>query len=421
MFTRFPWFCVFSCVLAASGHGEEFKFRFQSLPGLAAGYTAVESGMRFDEQRGFGFVQPAGEPAVFAVAVAEGNYEVTVHLGATNQATNTTVRAESRRLMLHAVATAAGKVEKRTFTVNVKKPAIAGGGMTGIDSREKGPPAVPNWDEWLTLEFAEKQPGVVAVEIKPAPQACTVFLAGDSTVTDQAHGPYFGWGQMLPRFFKPNVAFSNHAQSGLALHSFEGQRRLKKLLSLMQKGDYLFIQFGHNDQKDKTPGAGPFTSYKANLKKYVAAAREKYGIPVLVTPMERRRWLGTEQQTTLHDYAEAVRQVAAEEKVPVIDLHAMSLKLYAALGPEASKKAFVHYPANTFPDQPKALSDDTHHNAYGGYELARCLVEGIRQSIPELAARLAEDAGKFDPATPDNPEAIDIPMGNGTAEKPAGN
>jgi lysophospholipase L1-like esterase len=228
---------------------------------------------------------------------------------------------------------------------------------------------------------------------------------------------------MLPRFFGRGVAVSNQAESGLALFSFERQKRLEKVLSMMKKGDYLFVQFGHNDQKDRRPGAGPFTTYKANLKRFVAAARGKGGIPVLVTPMERRRFDKDGKPTpTLADYAAAVRQVGAEEKVPVIDLNAMSLKFYAALGPERSVRAFAHYPANTFPGQDKPLKDDTHHNAYGGYELARCVVEGIRANVPALAAHLAKDAGPFDPAKPDPPEKVDIPASplTGATGKPAG-
>ena len=260
------------------------------------------------------------------------------------------------------------------------------------------------------------------MEIKPAKGAITVFIAGDSTVTDQRNEPWAGWGQMLPRFFTPGVAVSNQAESGLALYSFEHQKRLEKILSMMIKGDYLFIQFGHNDQKDKSPGAGPFTSYKTNLKRFIEAVRSKGGIPVLVTPMERRRWEGNELKPTLSDYAEAVRQVGVEEKAQMIDLNAMSLKLYTALGPDKSAKAFVHYPANTFPGQDKPLKDDTHHNAYGGYELARCVVEGIKANVPALATHLVKDAGAFDPANPDPPEKVDIPASpvTGVMEKPAG-
>jgi lysophospholipase L1-like esterase len=218
------------------------------------------------------------------------------------------------------------------------------------------------------------------------------------------------------------VAVSNNAWSGLTLSSFEHQKRLDKILSMMKEGDYLFIQFGHNDQKETTKGAGPFTTYKANLKRYVAATRRKGGIPVLVSPMERRHWEGDKLQPSLADYAEAVRQVGSEEKVPVIDLNAMSLKFYAALGPEQSAKALVHYRANTFPGQDKPLKDDTHHNDYGAYELARCVVEGIKANVPALAAHLAADAGTFDPSNPDPPEKVQIPPSplTGPTEKPAG-
>lgn len=229
---------------------------------------------------------------------------------------------------------------------------------------------------------------------------------------------------MLPRFFGPTVAVSNHAESGLALFSFEQQKRLNKILSMMKPGDYLFIQFGHNDQKDKRADAGPFTTYKANLKRFVAAAQSQGGLPVLVTPMERRRFDKHGQQTaTLAEYAEAVRQVGTEEKVPVIDLHAMSLKFYAALGPEMSTKAFAHFPANTFPGQDKPLKDDTHHNNYGGYELARCVVEGIKAHVSPLASHLAKDAGQFDPSNPDPFEKVDVPASplTGALEAPAGN
>jgi lysophospholipase L1-like esterase len=229
---------------------------------------------------------------------------------------------------------------------------------------------------------------------------------------------------MLPRFFQRGVAVSNHAESGLALFSFERQKRLEKILSMMKKGDYLLIQFGHNDQKDKRPEAGPFTTYKDNLKQFIGAVRDKGGTPILVTPMERRRFdQNGKQSPTLADYAEAVRQVGNEQSVPVIDLNAMSLKFYGALGPVKSTMAFVHYPANTFPRQEKPLKDDTHHNAYGAFELARCVVEGIKTRVPDLAAHLVKDLNAYDPAQPDPPENVVIPPSplSGSTEKPAGN
>jgi len=407
----------------------ESKFEFSSYK-AQPGYIQVAPEVTYDGKRGFGFLESgalaaSNQPAVkvFAVDVAEGNYDVTMRFGDPTNATSTTIKAESRRLMIEKVETSPGEFVTRTFTVNVRKPALSTGGMTKLNQRESGPPASPNWDEYLSVEFNGSRPGVVSMEIKPATNAVTIYLAGDSTVTDQWREPWAGWGQMLPRFFEPGVALSNQAESGLALSSFERQRRLEKILSTMKAGDYLFIQFGHNDQKDTSAGAGPFTTYKANLKRFVAAARSKGGIPVLVTPMERLRMDEQGNQTpTLDDYAEAVRQVGAEDKVPVIDLNAMSLKLYGALGPQRSTKAFVFYPANTFPGHDMELKDRTHHNAYGGYELARCVVEGIRASVPELATHLAKEVGTFDPANPDPPEKVVIPASplTGLPEKPDG-
>lgn len=191
---------------------------------------------------------------------------------------------------------------------------------------------------------------------------------------------------------------------------------------MMKEGDYLFVQFGHNDQKDRREGAGPFTTYRKELGEFVDAARGKGGIPVLVTPMERRRWNGGRPQTTLDDYAEAVRQVGKEMDVPVIDLQKMSIELYGALGESDSKRAFVFYPAGTWPGQDKELKDNTHHSAYGGYELARCVVEGIQSEVPELAKRLRDEVGDFDPSAPDAPEAVAIPPTPviGENEKPDG-
>jgi lysophospholipase L1-like esterase len=427
----------------ASGTAEKtmFKFDFGSGP-VEPGYTQVLPTTTYTRELGYGFdggttasaVDRGGpdalrrdfctgdKPFLFSVALPEGNYNVTVILGDQTAESSTTVKAEARRLMLEKVDTAPGKFETRTFTVNVRTPAITSGGAVRINAREQGPPLVAHWDDKLTLEFNGKRPCVAALEIAKADDAITVYLAGDSTVTDQPGEPWAGWGQMLPRFFKPGVAIANHAESGLALFSFRSQKRLDKVLSTMKRGDYLFIQFGHNDQKDKSPGAGPFTSYKENLKQFVAAARQKGGIPVLLTSMERRRFdKEGKPELTLAEYAEAVRQVGKEENVPVIDLAAMSLKFYEALGPENSKKAFVHYAAGTFPGQDKPLKDDTHHNTYGGYELARAVVEGIKASNLHLKNQLIDNLPAFDPSHPDPVDSWSLPLSpSRTAEKPAG-
>jgi lysophospholipase L1-like esterase len=354
---------------------------------------------------------PAPAPAAFAKKLPEGNYTVTIAFGRDDADSETTVKAESRRLMLERVAARAGETVTRSFTVNIRTPRLPGGGSGGnvrLNDREKG---APDWDDQLTLEFLGPRAAVRSVEVVPAPpNTITVYLAGDSTVTDQRDEPWSSWGAMLPRFFTKDVAIANHAESGRALRSFRAEKRLDKILSTLKPGDYLFIQFGHNDMKEKGEGIGAFTSYKADLKKYIAAARERGAQPVVITSMHRRRFDDNGKiMNTFGDYIAAARQAAAEENVPLIDLNAMSEKLYEAWGPENSTKAFVHYPANTFPGQDKPLRDDTHFNAYGGYELARCIVEGIRATKIPLADHLADDIKPFDPSKPDPIDSIAIP------------
>jgi lysophospholipase L1-like esterase len=216
---------------------------------------------------------------------------------------------------------------------------------------------------------------------------------------------------MLPRFFKPGVAIANYAESGEALRSFTAEKRLEKLLTQMHRGDYLFIQFAHNDQKPGGAYVEAFTTYKEWLKRFIAEARQRGATPVLVTSMHRRSF-GEDGKirNTLGDYPEAMRQTAREENVPLIDLNVMSKAFYEALGPEGSKKAFVIYPAGTFPGQDRELKDDTHFNSYGAYELAKCIVEGIKSAKLDLAGFLIGDTPAFDPSHPDPVDRVRMPL-----------
>lgn len=392
------------------------SWKFDFGPGeVAPGYTRVMPQNIYNREAGFGF-EPGSQiacinrggkdllkgdfctgekPFYFSAAVPEGNYNVTVTFGDAQAESVTTVKAELRRLMVELVETKPGKFESRTFTVNVRAPQIAGGGEVKLKDREKTTEAWA-WDEKLTLEFNNARPAICAIEITPA-DVPTVYLLGDSTVCDQPREPYNSWGQMLTRFFKPGIAIANHAESGESLRSSLGAKRLDKVLSLMQPGDYLFIQYGHNDEKEKGEGVGAFTTYKADLKKFVEGARQHGGIPVLITPVQRRSFDKDGKITNSHgDYPEAVRQAARELNVPLIDLNAMSKPLYEAWGDEASKKAF-------------APNDNTHHNNYGSYELARCIVEGIRTNKLGIVKYLVTDMPRFDPARPDSFESFKVP------------
>jgi lysophospholipase L1-like esterase len=220
----------------------------------------------------------------------------------------------------------------------------------------------------------------------------TLYLAGDSTVTDQSEAPSASWGQMLPRFFGTTVAIANHAESGETLKSFVTELRLDKLLSSLAAGDWVLIQFGHNDQKVQWPQTyvDAATTYRAWLRTYIAEVRRRGATPILVTSPERRNFDGTGHIVpSLGDYPAAARTVAAEESVALIDLNAMSIRLYEAMGPAASAGAFA--------DEGR---DRTHHNEFGAYALARLVVEGLRGAdqglTAGLAGHLSSDAGAFD-------------------------
>jgi lysophospholipase L1-like esterase len=368
-----------------------------------AGFTAVAATATYDDAAGYGYdfgTRPNGEsPFFFSVKVPEGNFRVRLTLGDPEAASATAVKAESRRLMLEEVRTDPGSFCTRSFSLNVRTSLLPGGGSVRLKPREIGH---LNWDDKLTLEFNGPCPRVQTVEITKDKSVPTVFLAGDSTVTDQRDEPWASWGQMLPRFFSDRIAVANHAESGESLRSFVGEKRLEKVLSEMKAGDWLLIQFGHNDQKETGEGVGPFTSYKSSLRRFIVEARKKGAQPVLVTSMLRRRFDQSGRIIdTLAPYPEAMRKVAAEEKVPLIDLNAMSRTLFEAMGPEGSKRAFVHYPAGTFPGQREELKDDSHFSAYGAYQLAKCVVEGIKKEVPSLAEHLLNDTPPFDPARPD--------------------
>jgi lysophospholipase L1-like esterase len=406
----------------------ENSWKFDFGPGaLAPGYKRVMPQHIYNRETGFGFepgsqivcIDRDGQDPLrsdfctseqsfyFSVAVPEGNYNVTVTLGDSAADSITTVKAELRRLMLERVETKRGKFATRTFTVNVRTPQIAGDGEVKLKDREKTT-EIWAWDEKLTLEFNDSRPAVCAVEIAPV-DVPTIYLLGDSTVCDQPREPYNSWGQMITRFFKPGVAVANHAESGESLRSSLGARRLDKVLSIIKPGDYLFIQYGHNDEKEKGEGVGAFTTYKSDLKKFLAGARQHGAIPVLITPVQRRTFDKEGKITNSHgEYPEAVRQVALEENVPLIDLNALSKTLYEAWGDEPSKKAF-------------APNDNTHHDNYGSYELARCIVRGIRSDKLAIAKFLVTDGPAFDPRRPDSFEGFKLPPSPlGTGVKPLG-
>jgi lysophospholipase L1-like esterase len=350
--------------------------------GNAAGHPA------WDSSAGFGF-EP-GPAARFSVRVPEGNYRVSL---AFDRGNRTTVYSEQRRF--HGTA-------PRSLVVNVRTPALGelptnatGGTTVRLKPREIGS---ADWDDRLTLELDPGVRSLRSITVEPV-DVPTLYLAGDSTVTDQPAMPNASWGQRLPAFFAPDIAVANHAESGETLKSFVTEQRLDKLLSTLRAGDWVMIQFGHNDQKTQWPQtyADAATTYRAWLRAYLAEIRRRGATPLLVTSPERRNFdTAGRIVPTLGDYPDAVRAVAREDHVALLDLNALSVRFYEALGPRNAPRAFA--------DDGR---DKTHFNEYGAQQLARCIVEALRSADPALTAglerHLAAALPRFDPAHPEPP------------------
>jgi lysophospholipase L1-like esterase len=350
----------------------------------------------------------ASTPFYFSVNVPEGTYEVNITFGGACKKTETTVKAEAKRLMLRNVTTAKGEIVTKSITVNVRNPKIDSTNSIRLKPREHD---YLNWDSKLSLEFSGKYPAIKSIEIKPKNRYTTLFLAGNSTVTDQDRSPYASWGQMITPYFNNNLAVANYAESGESLASFKSRKRLEKVLSMMKSGDYLFIEFGHNDQKRTGEGIGPWTSFTDLLNEFITKTRAKGGIPVLVTPTQRRSFNNEGVIEHTHkEYPDAMRKVAKDMNVPLIDLHAMTKVLYEKWGIEQSTKAFVHYPANSFPGQEKAYMDNSHFNEFGAHEVAMCILKGIIEQDLPIKKFLIDPVISYSPEKPNDFKYWDVQM-----------
>lgn len=384
---------------------QTFKFDFSSDKKPQEGFTKVTSATLFNNEQGYGYdFQPAWDgksnaPFFFSVNVPDGNYKVTVTLGSRDSAGSTTVRGESRRLFIENLDTKKGELKTESFTINKRNTIIKGNQKVKIKEREK---KKLNWDDKLTLEFNGDAPRIHSLVIERVDNVPTIFLCGNSTVVDNDNEPWASWGQMITRFFTDKVCIANYAESGLSANTFIGGKRLEKLLTQMKKGDYLFAEFGHNDQKQKGPGKGAYYSFSYYIKQFIDEARLKGAHPVLVTPTRRRQFDKEGRIKDTHaDYPAAILDIAARENVPVIDLQEMTKILCETLGEEESKHLYVHYPANTYPGQTNELKDNSHFNTFGAYEVAKCVIEGMKKAKLPVTKELKADYPGFSPAKPD--------------------
>jgi len=229
---------------------------------------------------------------------------------------------------------------------------------------------------------------------KPAQSGFTLFLIGDSTMADKPvipANPERGWGQLLPLYFQDSVRIENHAVNGRSTKSFLAEGRWATVTNRLQPGDFVIIQFGHNDEKknDTNRYTEPFGSFETNLARFVRETRELRATPILATPVARRKFDDNGRLVDTHgDYVTAVRQTARELQAPLLDLNRLSAELLTRLGPDSSKRLFDWIPAGEFDNRPKGLSDDTHFNAYGASRICDLAVMEIEATVPALAERL---------------------------------
>lgn len=361
----------------------------------------------------------ASIPTYFSIQLPEGNYQLSVVYGSATNNTTTTIKAESRRLFLDQMKLNKGETATATFNVNVRTSKIDDATQIKLKDRDLGQ---LNWDDKLTLEFLGTVE-ICSISIVPLNKLTTVYLAGDSTVTDQDLEPWASWGQYITNYFDTHVVVANYAASGLTLRTFKSSLRLKKVLSLIKPGDYLIVEFAHNDEKEKGEGIGPWESYSESLREYIQGARDKGAFPILITPVQRRAFNEDGTLKPTHgDYPNAMRKVALEMNVPLVDITKITTTLYESWGDELSRKAFVQYPANTFPGQKEKLEDNTHFNSFGANEIALCVMKGLQDLKNPLANYFLKNMPEYNSTNPNAYAKWTLPMSNRfETVKPDGN
>jgi pectinesterase len=236
---------------------------------------------------------------------------------------------------------------------------------------------------------------LLAVLVLPAAtrDPIKIYLAGDSTMAPKQANrrPETGWGEALQQYFDSSlVIVENRARNGRSTRTFIEEGLWRALIESLKPGDYVFIQFGHNDQsQDKPDRYTPPADYRNNLITFIAEVRSRRAQPVLLTPVRRRRF---NQNGALYDthreYPDIVRQVAREKKVPLIDMHRSSAELVSMFGAEASRNLFLQLKPGEHPNYPEGIEDNTHFSPLGAALMAHLAVDGMRAAKLELAQRL---------------------------------
>ena len=238
----------------------------------------------------------------------------------------------------------------------------------------------------------QRQKGTAAT---PHADEVVIYMIGDSTMANKPVIPAYperGWGQMLHMYFNPGIRIENLSANGRSSRSFRDEGRWQPVLDHAKPGDYVIIQFGHNDEKTNTVRfTEPFGTFKENLARYVNETRERKAYPVLATSVARRKFNADGKLVDTHgNYIVATRQVAKELNVPLLDLNRDSSALLKQMGPENSKRLFDWVEPGEFAKKPEGLKDDTHFNAFGASRMCDLAVEEMKTAVPDLAKWLKD-------------------------------
>ena len=231
-----------------------------------------------------------------------------------------------------------------------------------------------------SLLLAVALAGTLAFRAAPV---ITIYLAGDSTMAQKENNkrPETGWGEALGACFNPStVRIVNRAMNGRSTKSFVSEGRWKAIVDSLKPGDYVAIQFGHNDEKVDLPIGSTPEVYGENLARFVDQVREKDATPILLTPIARRKWSADDTLVDTHGaYPDVVYKIARQKKAPFIDMHRNSERVLENYGPDSSRALFLHLAPGQFPNYPTGLEDDTHFSPLGAREMAGVFVDGIKQ------------------------------------------
>ena len=238
---------------------------------------------------------------------------------------------------------------------------------------------------------------LLAVLLSARAQPITVWLAGDSTMAQKRPDkrPETGWGEALQSCFDSSeVRIANRAMNGRSTRSFVAEGRWRAIVDSLKPGDYVLIQFGHNDEKVGTGNYSSPDDYRANLVRFVDEVRARQGHAVLFTPVVRRRFDGARLVDTHGQYPDAARAAAREREVPLVDMARTSAELVERLGPDSSRALWLHLEPGANPNYPTGVRDDTHFNPLGAQRMAGLAIDAIRALRLDLAMRLRSCAAR---------------------------